>query len=41
MNSEKREMLADLKKDEFAYCDCGNLLLTEQEQRDKICEECI
>ena len=41
MDSEKREMLADLKREEFIYCDCGNLLLTEQEQRDEICRECL
>ena len=23
------------------YCNCGNRLITEKEQRDKICKECI
>jgi len=41
MNSEKIEALADLKKDDYSYCGCGNLLTTEQEQRDEVCRECV
>jgi len=26
---------------ETKYCECGNMLKTEQEQIDKVCEECI
>ena len=40
-NIERNEMLADLKRKEYEFCDCGALLLTEQEQRDEICRECI
>lgn len=27
-------------KDDYEYCDCGNPLLTEQEQRNGVCNEC-
>ena len=28
-------------EDNYDYCDCGNLLVSEQEQRDGICRDCI
>ena len=39
-----REFLQRKTKKEFTpikYCGCGNSLVTEQEQRDGICKECI
>lgn len=26
---------------EIKYCGCGNVLVTDQEQRDEICRDCI
>ena len=26
---------------EIEYCECGDILCTEQEQRDKICRDCM
>ena len=28
-------------KEGYEYCDCGNELMTDSEQRNKICNECI
>ena len=39
-----REFMKDVKKRkeiDYEYCNCGNLLLTESEQRYSICKECV
>ena len=28
------------KEKKYRYCGCGNQLITEEEQRDKICRDC-
>ena len=48
MSEESQEFDRDLmkavkkrKEIEYKYCNCGNLLLTESEQRDDICRQCL